>query len=239
MKLKLLFLSLFFASAGMMAQYSVVDGDGGSINDGDVFTFGVSGVPEANLDFYVTNEGATAINMKIEFVSAVNADGSEFELCYGLCYTGIMVGNSYPTGLDLVTIAPGATTGLGNHFYNYAAGSGTDVIEYVFRYHETDAGGNDIGNNLTVTYVYDPLLGVNDNTLDIALSSTVVDGSLTISLQEDIALAIYDLNGRMIQNFDLEAGQQTINMSNLSAQMYLLHFTNNKGVSQVTKVMVK
>ncbi|MFT5103226.1 MAG: hypothetical protein ACI86C_000878 [Candidatus Latescibacterota bacterium] len=241
MKLKLLFLSLFFATAGMMAQtqYTVEDGDGNLINDGDAIVFTVSGTPEASMDFYVTNTGASTINTKIEFVSALNADGSEFELCYGLCYTGISVGQFYPGGSDFVAIDAGMTTGPGNHFYNYALGSGEEVLQYVFRFFETDGAGNDIGNSLTFTYVYNPLLGVNENTLDIALSSTVIDGSLTVNLQEDIALAIYDLNGRIVQNFNLEVGQQTINMSNLSAQMYLLHFTNNKGISQVTKVLVK
>jgi hypothetical protein len=239
MKLRLLFLSLFFATAGMMAQYTVEDGDGNAINDGDVINYGVTGVPDASLDFYVTNNGASTINMKIEFVSAINADGSEFELCFGLCYTGIVLGNSYPGGSDFIAIDAGMVTGPGNHFYNYATGNGTDVLDYVFRYYETDGAGNDIGNSLTITYRYDPLLGVNDNTLDVVISSTVIDGQITVNVQEDLNLAIYDLNGRIVQNQKLEAGQQYVNLSNLSAQMYILHFTNNSGISQVTKVVVK
>ncbi len=239
MKLRLLFLSLFYATAGMMAQYAVEDGDGNAINDGDVLNFGVTGVPDANLSFYVTNNGGSTINMKIEFVSATNADGSEFELCFGLCYTGITIGNSYPGGSDFIAIDAGATTGPGNHFYNYAAGNGTDVLDYVFRFYETDGAGNDIGNSLTITYRYDPSLSVNDNKLDVVVSSTVIDGQINVNVQEDLNLAIYDLNGRIVQNQKLEAGQQTVNLSNLSAQMYILHFTNNKGISQVTKVVVK
>ena len=237
MKLRLLFLSLFFASASLMAQYTVEDGDGNMINDGDVIVFTATAVPEASMSFYVTNTGATAINTRIEFVSATNADGSEFELCFGECYTGINVGQSYPG--SFVTIDAGLTTGLGNHFYNYATGSGMEVLTYVFRFYETDGSGNDIGNSLTFTYAYNPLLGVNENQLDVAVSSTVIDGALTVNVEEDLTLAVYDLNGRVVQNLKLEVGQQTINMSNLSSQMYLLHFTNNRGISQVTKVMVK
>jgi len=239
MKHTLLFLMLVMASFSLSAQYIVQDLDGNPIEDGDVISFGTVLAPDAFIKFKVTNQGATAINTRIEFVSASNADGSQFELCYGLCYTGLTIGESYPPGSDFIVIEPGMSTGQGNHFYNADAGDGTQIIDYVFRFYETDGSGTDIGNSLTFTYRYDPVLGVNDNQLKIAVASTVISGELAIDVQEDLALAVYDLNGRVVKNIQLEAGQRSINMSDLSAQMYMLHFTNNKGVSQVTKVIVK
>ncbi|MFT4698977.1 MAG: hypothetical protein ACI9SJ_002135, partial [Flavobacteriaceae bacterium] len=54
---------------------------------------------------------------------------------------------------------------------------------------------------------------------------------------EDLTLQVYDINGKVIMSQNLEAGQQRIDMSQLSTQYYILHFTNNKGVSDVVKVM--
>ena len=98
MKKNLLLLSLMFVGIfSMNAQFTVEDSEGNPIVDGEVVAYNVYTYPEASLDFFVNNtSGTDDIYTKIEFVSAVNADGSLMELCYGLCYTGITIGNSYP-----------------------------------------------------------------------------------------------------------------------------------------------
>src|SRR5210317_2060509 len=129
MKKNLLLLSILFVGIfSMNAQFTVEDEEGNPIEDGAVITYGVTTYPEASLDFFVNNTGTEPIYTKIEFVSAVNADGSMMELCYGLCYTGITIGNSYPPNIEYVEIAPGGQTGPGNHLYNADPGNGTDVI---------------------------------------------------------------------------------------------------------------
>ena len=126
----------------------------------------------------------------------------------------------------------------GNHFVNRNPGNGSDVLEYVFRYYQVDTNGDETGTDLTITYLYDPQLGVNDvNKLDLNIQSTMISDVLEMDTMEDLTLQVYDINGKVIMSQNLEAGQQRIDMSQLSTQYYILHFTNNKGVSDVVKVM--
>jgi len=241
MKKKLFILSLLFVAFSGSAQYTIVDGDGNTFVDGDIVAYNTVAFPDAELEFFVTNNGAAPINMRIDFVSAVNAaTPTGFQLCFGNCYFDIEVGDSVPPGLDYINISAGETTGIGNHFYGDYAGNGIDVIDYVFRFYETDAAGVDIGNALSFTYRYDPLLGTDDvNKLNVKINATVVSESLSIETIEDLDVIVYDLQGRVVKSVQLGIGSQEINMSDLSSQMYLLHFQNDRGVSYTAKVVVK
>lgn len=242
MKKKLLLVSLFLVVMTMNAQFTLEDSEGSPVIDGDIIEFGVLGYPDANWDFYVNNTSSTEdIYMKIEFVSAVNADGSMMELCFGLCYTGISVGSSYPPSNDFVEIAPGEQTGPGNHLVNSEPGNGTDAVEYVFRYYQVDATGtNEIGTPLSITYRYDPLLGVGDfNKLNVTISSTIINNEMTVNTVEELNMLMYDLQGRLVKSQKLNVGQQIINTSDLSSQIYIVNFKNNQGLSDTIKVLVK
>ncbi|RMA57739.1 T9SS type A sorting domain-containing protein [Ulvibacter antarcticus] len=241
MKQKLLLLSVLFASFSMLAQsYTVVDGDGGAILDGHEVTYGVLTYPEASLDFFVTNTTSAEIYMRIELESAVNADGTGFELCFGECLSNLSIGQSVPAAPEFIAIPVGGTTPQGNHFYNSFAGNGSDVLEYNFRFYLSDAAGNDIGEELRLTYYYDPLLSLNDfEALDVNIFNTTITNELTVDVAEDVNLKVYDLQGRIVKNENLNAGRTSINMSDLSAQMYILQFDNNRGLSHTQKVVVK
>jgi hypothetical protein len=240
MKLNLLFLSALFVTLSMNAQYTVEDENGNAVADGTIITYGTLTYPEASFDFYVNNTSATeAIRMKIEFVSAVNADGSSMELCFGLCYTGITIGQSYPPNAEFVEILPGGQTLPGNHMYNADPGNGTDILTYTFRFYQIDMAGNEIGDPLTVVYEYNPLLGVNSNELNVNLFSTSITDELVLTVDEELDLMVYDLQGRVVKSQKLEIGTQQVNMSDLSSQVYLMHFQNNRGVSYTAKVVVR
>lgn len=240
MKLKLLILSIFFMSVVANAQYTVEDDNGNAVLDGTEVSFGTLTYPEASYDFFVNNESANeSIRMKIEFVSAVNADGADMELCFGLCYTGIIVGQSYPPGADYVEIAPGGQTLPGNHMYNADPGNGSDSITYTFRFYQIDVNGDQVGDSLNFIYRYDPLLGVNSNELNVRLFSTSISDELVLTADEELDLAIYDLQGRIVKQQKLEIGTQALSVSDLSSQLYMLHFRNNRGVSYTTKIVVK
>lgn len=240
MKQKILFLGILLASFSLNAQYTVEDSDGNMILDGAVVAYNQITYPEGSLDFFVNNtSGTETIRMKIEFVDAINADGSLMELCFGLCYTGIVIGQSYPPNTDYVEILPGEQTLPGNHMYNADPGNGTNVLDYIFRFYQIDAGGSEIGESLTMTYRYDPLLSVADvNGLDVNVFSNSTSNEVTVEAQEDLNLVIYDLQGRMVRSQKVNMGRSVINMSNLSSQMYVLHFANNRGISHTTKVVV-
>jgi len=240
MKKKLLFLTFLLAAFTMQAQYSIVDQNNNEIYDGMVFETGSLEYDLAELQFFVTNEGADSINMRIEFVSSVNADGTGFQLCFGQCYIDLEIGQTVPPMPNFIEIAPGDTTGEGNHFYNSYAGNGSDVQEYVFRFHETDADGNDIGNSLFITYIYNPNLGTNDfNALDVNIASTVIQTNMQVNTAEELTMEVYDLKGALVKKQLVEAGQHSINMADLNPQLYIIKFNNAEGASKTVKVVVK
>ena len=240
MKKKLLLLTLLLVAFVVKAQYSIVDQNGDEITDGMVYQTNSLEYEFAELQFYITNNESEAINMRIEFVSAVNGDGTGFQLCFGQCYIDLVIGQTVPPTPGFIAIASGETTGEGNHFYNSYAGDGVSVQKYVFRFYETDDDGVDIGNPLTITYQYDPLLGTEDfNELNVNISSTIIETEMIVNTIEELDMVVYDLQGRLVKNQKLSIGQQFINMSDLSAQLYIVKFNNNEGASKTIKIIVK
>ncbi len=245
MKLKLLLLTLLGSVAIANAQYTVTDINGNELSNGDVLEFGVQGYgTEANWEFFVTNDNPSeTIYTRIEFVDAVNATGEFFELCYALqCYTDLSVGFTIPTAPEVFPIAVGETTGQGNHFLNADPGNGTDILDYIFAFHQYEADGvTEIGTPLTFTYRYDPnLLGVNDNNVvKLKVQSTVVTDQLVLDVNEPVSMLVYDLRGRIVKQARFETGRQEVNMSDLSAQAYIVQFQNEKGATQTTKIVVQ
>jgi hypothetical protein len=240
MKKILLSIAVFFTAITMNAQnpYTVTDYDGVEITEGMVVEFNSPGLPDGSLDYFVTNNGTEDINMRIEFVNAVNANGQGFELCFGLCYFDIVVGQSYPP-TSVITIEPGASTPSGNHFA--ATIPSEDIQDYNFRFYMTDSEGNDIGNSLNFTYKYDPTaLGLNNvSDLGVTLASTVVLNNLEVNAVEEMNMVIYNLQGKIVNSQKINVGHQLINMSNLSSQMYIVKFTNIEGASKTIKVVKK
>ena len=238
---KLSLLSMLVAGFVANAQFSVATHAGDPITDGQTITIGSSIAPEANLPFFVTNENTTNdINMRIEFVSANNSDGSDLEICFGLCYTGVTIGQNYPIN-DAVVIAPQQTqTSSGDHFKHLPTG-GSDVVTYVFRFYEVDGAGNEIGDDLTFTYVYDPaLLSIEEaNAVNAAIISTMVNNTVEVNANEELIFTMYDIQGRIVSQQQLEQGLNQVNVADLAAQTYMVVLTNNKGASQTTKVIVR
>ena len=238
MKKILLLLTLILTAFTMNAQYEVEDQFGNEIIDGMVVEFSDYGVSNASLNFFITNTGADEIYMRIEFVSAVNATGAGFELCFGQCYIDLVVGQTVPPAPQFLAIASGGITSEGNHFANTL--EGTEVKDYVFRFYETDSDGNDIGSDLSFTYRYDPTLGVNDlNELNISVASTVILNDMQVNAVEELNMEIYNLQGKLVSSEKINIGQQLINMSNLSSQIYIVKFSNDEGASKTIKVVKK
>ena len=238
MKKILLLLTLILTAFTMNAQYEVEDQFGNEIIDGMVVEFSDYGVSNASLNFFITNTGADEIYMRIEFVSAVNATGAGFELCFGQCYIDLVVGQTVPPAPQFLAIASGGITSEGNHFANTL--EGTEVKDYVFRFYETDSDGNDIGSDLSFTYRYDPTLGVNDlNELNISVASTVILSDMQVNAVEELNMEIYNLQGKIVSSEKINIGQQLINMSNLSSQIYIVKFSNDEGASKTIKVVKK
>ena len=125
--------------------------------------------------------------------------------------------------------------------FNADPGNGTYVLDYVFRFYQVDSSGlNEIGDDLTMTYRYDPLLGIEDlKEINIDLYSTVITDQLIVDTLEDLDFKVIDLQGRVVKNEKLTAGHQEINMSDLRSQIYIVQFTNVEGNSKTAKIVVR
>ena len=245
MKLKLLFLTIVGSIAIANAQYTVRDINGDELTNGQVLDFAEYGYgTSANYEFFVTNDNPSeTIYTRIEFVDAVNATGEFFELCYAQqCYTNLSVGFTIPDAPQVFPIGVGETTGEGNHFLNADPGNGTDILEYVFAFHQYEADGvTEIGTPLTFTYRYDPsLIGVNENSkVNLTIQSTVVSNEMVLNVNEPVSMLVYNLQGSVVKQARFETGLQTVNMSDLSAQTYIVKFNNEKGATQTKKIVVQ
>ena len=119
MKIKSLFFALCMVVASANAQFTFLDIAGASVESGTVVSFGQGQVGNllATMSFLFLMKPLRAIFMKSELVSAENADGSSFEICFGLCYTDIAVGQKFPNN-GSVFIDAGTQTPSGNHLVN-------------------------------------------------------------------------------------------------------------------------
>lgn len=245
MKLKLLFLALIGSIAVANAQYTVTNDSGDVLQEGDILEYGTFGYNVgADYVFFVTNDNPTeTIYSRLEFVSATNADGSLFEICYaGQCYTSIPFGFTAPPIPGVLPIGPGESTPGGDHILNGDPGDGIYIIDYICRFHQYEADGvTEIGTPLTFTYRYNPaLVGVNENSkVNLTVQSTVISNELVLNVNEPVSMLVYNLQGRVVKQARFETGVQTVNMSDLSSQSYILQFNNEKGATQTTRIIVQ
>lgn len=245
MKFKLLLFCVLGSVAFANAQFTVTDRSGNVLNDGDIIEFGVLTYPDASFDFYVTNDNTTnEIYTRIECVQVINSTEGKFnQLCYGICENYIEVGNTVPSSLDPpVILGVGETSPSGNHFYNDDPGNGTDNIDFVFafRQYSDPQGTIETGTPLLFTYRYNPTLGISENnTVDLTIQSTVVSNELILNINEPINMMVYNIQGKVVKQGQFDAGRQIVNVSDLSAQTYIVQFKNQNGNVQTTKIIVQ
>ena len=245
MKFKLLVLTILGSVTVASAQYTIKDDNGVVLNDGDVIEYGTLAYPDASYDFFVTNDNPTdEIYSRVQMVSATNTSDPTFEqLCYGdLCYFDVEMLQFVPPMNALpVAIPVGATTGMGNHFYNNDPGNKSDPVDFVFSFRQyQDADGTvEIGTPLTFTYRYNPSLGVETNSaVNLTIQSTVVSDQLVLNVSEPVQMRLYDLQGKLVKQAAFESGNQVVNVSDLSAQIYIAQFENTNGARRTTKILV-
>ncbi len=62
---------------------------------------------------------------------------------------------------------------------------------------------------------------------------------MVLDVNEPVSMLVYDLRGRVVKQGRFETGRQEVNMSDLSAQAYIVQFKNENGATQTTKIIVK
>lgn len=245
MRLKLLLAFFFAGLLGIYAQFTVTDDSGYVFQDGDIFEFGTIDYPDAELLFFVTNNSEDIIYSRVEYLSQVNAEDPLFEqLCYGVeCYFNIQLGGTVPPrNVEAVGITPGETTGMGNHFYSNDLGLEEGTVDFVFAFklYEDLMSTNEVGETLTITYRYNPSLGVDAvSKVDLSLHATVVTDRLVMDVNEPVEAVIYDMQGRQIKQTTLNVGQQEWTVSDLSSQSYLIKFKSATGATKTSRFIVR
>jgi len=75
--------------------------------------------------------------------------------------------------------------------------------------------------------------------LDVSINTTVVSNELVVTVQEEVTMAIYDIQGKLVYSQKLDIGEQQIDISNLRSQMYIVKFMDDLGRSQASKIIVR
>lgn len=232
--MKSILVSLFCLSSFFsFSQMTLKKLDGSPINNNDVIVFSSAVDPDSYLGIKVFNTSSSAINVRIKCESISNADGSNVQLCFGdICVSNITPGNSYPNNPSI--IEGNSSNGNFDHFLNNNTGnSQNQPINYVFKFYQVSVDGVEIGNSVTFTYRYSPVLStIGFNKLEdfgISLKNTLVTNSLEISTLKTAALDIYDLNGKLITDQKLIPGNHVLDLSHFSNGVYILNFKTEQG----------
>ena len=240
MKTKHLFFALFMVVASANAQFTFLNSDGFTVESGTTVTYGQGqvGDPDGFYSYFVENNTSEAIFMKAELFSAENADGSSFEICFGLCYTNISIGQKFPNNGSVFIDAESVTL-PGNHLANTLESS--DPMEFAFRFYQTDqAGTTELGNDFFITYRFDPTLGVSDNSfLDFDITATLVSDYIETRSPENYTLTIYNKRGRSVKKKRITTQTNRMPVGDLSAGMYFVRVVNDQNASKTIKIIKK
>ncbi len=238
--LLLTFISLLSIQS-VYSQFTISDGAGNTISDGSVVVFNSTDRRNASWDFLVNNSTSSDIYVKAELVTTTG-DPSQFEFCFGFCYTGISLNQELPVQ-DPVMIPANGDSGRGNHMYNMGS-NGNAIWDFEMQFFQTDVTGtNRLGNVYTVTYRYDvnATASIDDQEeLAFQVKNTVVeDGFLRINCEDNYNLELYSLLGKRVFKSKVNSGSHSLNVGHLSAQVYILRVTHTNGVVKNFKVILR
>lgn len=241
MKYKISIVFSFLFTIMSFGQMSITTLQGGvPFEDGDIFTYDTFEFEDAKLKYLISNSSDTeTITIFIEVVSFNNTDGTNLQLCVQpSCFFDVSVGESYPPGG--IVLAPGENNGNFDYFANTNPGDGENYpIEYVLRFYMVDSQGNEVGEDLSITYLYDPEpLSTADfelNELGLQLKATLVQDVLQISATGPTKLELFNIAGKCVGKYNLKAGDNHIDVNQVNTGVNLAVFTNNKGQRALTK----
>jgi len=239
---KNILLTLLFIAGFSNAQLAITKIDGTPISDGQIISFNSVVYNEASLALKITNTLTSSIDVKLKCTSFTNTDGAGMEVCFGPnCFSGVTVGQMYPSASSNVTIAAGGNDTT-SHFANTDSGDGTSVMDYVFQIYRTNNFGAIVGTPFTFTYRFNPNLANTSfdlKNIGLGLKSSVVTSDIEFDVTNGVNIQMYDLNGRLMNETNLISGYQAVNVSNLSAGIYILNCTNAEGKKANIKIVKK
>lgn len=247
-KITIFFLiNLLFTQINLFSQieYAITleDLEGNSFSDNHVLEFSSVEYPDASFTYKIRNNTNETIRVRVEVESISGTDGSMMELCFGECYFGVTVGQSYPinNAQPYVYIAAGDTQiADGDHFFNTDSGNGNSPVEYTFRFYVSDENGDEVVSqselqtDFTIHYVYSSSLGL-DNFSDTNLFYYLLNDNLFINADSKTSLKIYDFVGKILLEKLLYQGLNSIEVESLKGKNILIYFENKENNKIVTK----
>ncbi len=244
MKFKILLLSFFLYTISN-AQLSITTVQGNTpIVDGSVFDFDTTVFEDAKLKFKITNASASeTINVLAEMVSFTNTDGTNLQFCVQPnCFFDVSPGDTIPN--TPIVLAPGADNGNFDYFSNTNPGDGANYpMSYTLRFFMLDDNGQEVGDDITITYNYTPENFSTSNfslkDMGVTLHNTSVSETLNFDASQDISFRVFDLNGRQIISHEAKVGQHQYNMSVLSTGNYVLVFRDRSGRTSHVRIQKK
>ena len=242
--LSFIFLILFSVNSFSQIEYAITleDLEGNSFSDNDILQFDTIEYPDASFTYKIRNNTSETIKVRVEVESFSGTDGSMMELCFGECYFGVSLGQSYPINQaqPYVYIAANSTQiADGDHFFNSDPGNGDVPVEYSFRFYMCDENGDELVSqaelqtDFFINYYYSANLGLN-NLDDLKLVYYILNDKLFINSESNLSLKIYDISGKLILENQILIGGNTIDLTNFSVKYLLMSFESN-GTELITK----
>ncbi len=224
------------------SQITLTKHDLTPIVDGQVLAFNTAVYPASELGFFVKNTSVASTRVRLSCESLLNNDGIGFELCFGNeCLASVEAQTIYPSAP--VELAPNTSNGNFDHFLNTNAGSGVYPKDYVFKFFQVTSTGATFGNEINLTYRFDPSLSVDDvnqlQTTGVILKATLVETTIDLDVLKPSNISIFDVNGKSVYVSKLDYGIQSIDVSNLMSGVYFLKFIGIDGNTSTNKFIKK
>ncbi len=246
--LSFIFLILFSVNSFSQIEYAITleDLEGNSFSDNDILQFDTVEYPDASFTYKIRNNTSETIKVRVEVESFSGTDGSMMELCFGECYFGVSLGQSYPINQaqPYVYIAANSTQiADGDHFFNSDPGNGDVPVEYSFRFYMCDENGDELVSqaelqtDFFINYYYSTSLGLN-NLDDLKLVYYILNDKLFINSESNLSLKIYDLAGKIISENLILVGDNLIDIINLSKKQIILSFESEGSQITSKKILI-
>lgn len=244
-KTTFLFFTFCFLFLTANAQFSVYTNIG-YITDRDILETQSTEQSSAELFFEIKNETDAPLDLRLKVISIDNTDGKNISLCFaGDCQNNIYKNAVYPARKEFVTVPAGDVIAYDQNKIwnkNEAGINKGEDITLIFEIQEIERSTLYVKNALQFTYQYKPVKPkvISAKEVNVSIQNTLIKGGkLILDTREPVSIQIYNLIGRQVKNLNLETGLNTIDISDLSAQIYLVRLQNRTGLTKTRKIVVE